>query len=199
MENGKLSPAKLFADDVIAVVEKGNLRILKLYEVKSGYRGGMEATEQIFDWIEGRLPHAEGSRLLLPDGKFFIYDPGSIDKGRVIGLNNAPRCIITAKGASHLGVDSSMQVAARLERVELELTSEQMEEKLKKEFFSEYLEEIVRKKRLVEFSNEFMDEIASKKYGLILQMNIFSNWLEKDQVILWLILSHHLRLSILKK
>ncbi|HAU1183778.1 TPA: hypothetical protein JBI17_13705 [Legionella pneumophila] len=163
MENGKLSPAKLFADDVIAVVEKGNLRILKLYEVKSGYRGGMEATEQIFDWIEGRLPHAEGSRLLLPDGKFFIYDPGSIDKGRVIGLNNAPRCIITAKGASHLGVDSSMQVAARLERVELELTSEQMEEKLKKEFFSEYLEEIARKKRLVEFSNEFMDEIASKK------------------------------------
>lgn len=34
---------------------------------------------------------------------------------------------------------------------------------MKKEFFSEYLEEIVRKKRLVEFSNEFMDEIASKK------------------------------------
>lgn len=163
MENGKLNPAKLFADDVIAVIEKGNLRILKLYEVKSGYRGGREATEQIFDWIEGRLPHAEGSRLLLPDGQHFIYDPDSLAKGRVIGLNNAPRCIITAKGASHLGVDSSMQVAARTERIELEITSEQMEEKLKKQFFSEYLEEVARKKQLAEFSEEFMDELASRK------------------------------------
>jgi hypothetical protein len=163
MENGKLNPAKLFADDIIAVIEKGNLRILKLYEVKAGYRGGMEATEQIFDWIEGRLPYAEGSRLILPDGQHFIYDPGSLAKGRVIGMNNAPRCIITAKGASHLGVDSSMQVAARTERIELDLTSKQMEEKLKREFFSEYLEEVARKKQLEEFTNEFMDELASRK------------------------------------
>ncbi|KTD23003.1 Uncharacterised protein [Legionella lansingensis] len=163
MEKGKLNPAKLFADDVIAVIEKGNLRILKLYEVKSGYRGGREATEQIFDWIEGRLPHAEGSRLLLPDGQHFTYDPRSRAKDRVIGLNNAPRCIITAKGASHLGVDSSMQVVARTERIELDITSAQMEEKLKKQFFSEYLEEVGRKKQLAEFSSEFMDELASRK------------------------------------
>ncbi|HIE3637871.1 TPA: hypothetical protein ACXLUZ_003675 [Legionella anisa] len=163
MEKGKLNPEKLFADDVIAVIEKGNLRILKLYEVKAGYRGGHEATEQIFDWIEGRLPHAEGSRLLLPNGQHFTYDPSSMGKGRVIGLNNAPRCIIIAKGASHLGVDSSMQVAARTERIELEITSAQMEEKLKKQFFTEYLEEVARKKQLADFSEEFMDELASRE------------------------------------
>lgn len=163
MEKGQLKQAKLFADDIIAVIENGNLKVLKLYEVKSGYRGGSEATEQIFDWIEGRLPHAEGSRLLLPGGQSFSYDPGSLKKGRVIGLNNAPRCIITAKGASHLGVDSSLQVAARTERIELNLSSAQLEEKLKKEFFGEYLEEVARKKQLIEFTNEFMDEVASKK------------------------------------
>jgi hypothetical protein len=163
MENGQLQQAKLFADDVIAVMEKGNLKILKLYEVKAGYRGGQEATEQIFDWIEGRLPHAEGSRLLLPNGQHFTYNPSSSSKGRVIGLNNAPRCIITAKGASHLGVDSSLQVAARTERIELEITSKQMEEKLKKQFFNEYLEEVSRKKQLADFTEEFMDELASRK------------------------------------
>ena len=68
LEDGKrVGDNLLFTDDVIAHFDKqGNLEILALFEIKAGYQGGAEATEQIFDWLEGRLTFGAGSRIIIP-------------------------------------------------------------------------------------------------------------------------------------
>jgi hypothetical protein len=130
--------ALLFSDNIIAVQRGGDLHVLMVFEVKSGFQGGAEATEQVFKWIERRVE--DGTQLVLQRGAqftrndgtvvtlerelSFLYDPGSIAAGRVIGLQNAQRTLITAAGASHLGVDSSMQIAKEVRREVLDdLTS----------------------------------------------------------------------------
>jgi hypothetical protein len=138
MEGRKLSPSRLFSDNIIAVERGGNLYIYGVFEVKAGYKGGQEATEQIFDWIERQL--TDGVELVVPRGartidasgasasvafeRVFTYRPGTTQSGRVIYLASAERHLITARGASLLGLDSAMQVAGKVRRHELEVSSE---------------------------------------------------------------------------
>jgi len=141
MEGTTLSRAQLFSDNIIAVERNGNLEVLAVFEVKSGYQGGQEATMQIFEWLERRLE--QGSELVLPRGarvmgadgaervldrpRTFRYDPTSTDRGRAVLLFSAERHIVTAQGASHLGIDSAMRVAPDVQRHALDLTSEQLD------------------------------------------------------------------------
>jgi hypothetical protein len=135
---GKLSPISEFSDNIIAVERGGNLYIYAVFEVKAGYKGGQEATEQIFDWIERKL--TDGAQLVVPRGahtidasgvsasvafeRVFTYRPGSTQSGQVVYLASAERHLITAQGASLLGLNSAMQVAAKVTRHELEVSSE---------------------------------------------------------------------------
>jgi hypothetical protein len=141
MREGGLARSVQFTDNIIAEEINGHLVIRGVFEVKSGYKGGQEATEQIFDWIEDRI--VDGSELVIPAGskildpkgvetvvkktKTFLYQPDSKAPRRVILLMSANRHKITAKGLSHLGADSSMQVAAQVIPHELEITSEQLD------------------------------------------------------------------------
>jgi hypothetical protein len=141
MEDGRLSQSLLFSDNIIAYERGGNLYVRGVFEVKSGYQGGQEATMQIFEWLERRL--TDGSQLVIPRGaklmaadgtervvrraRAFTYDPTSRGRGRVILLFSADRHLITARGAGHLGMDSAMRVATDVHRRELSLTSEQVD------------------------------------------------------------------------
>jgi hypothetical protein len=140
-EDGKLSTRRLFSDNIIAVERGGNLYVYAVFEVKSGQKGGQEATEQIFDWIEKRLE--DGVQLVVPAGartidasgkvttvaaeRVFTYRPGSREPGQIIFLAAADRHLIVAQGASHLGLDSAMRIAAPVDRHELPLTSAQID------------------------------------------------------------------------
>lgn len=132
---------KLFSDNILATMRSGNLQVRGVFEVKAGYKGGSEATTQIFEWIEGKLD--EGAQLIIPQNahiidrkrreiitqtpQFFTYSPGSSAPRRVERLASANRYIITAKGKSHLGLESSSQIAAEVNRVEMDVTSEQID------------------------------------------------------------------------
>lgn len=119
------SAALLFSDNIIGVIRGDRLQVLMVFEVKSGFQGGAEATEQVFKWIErnvedgaelvlergAQLTRADGKVVALDDALSFIYNPGTQGVPRVIGLQNAQRTLITAAGASHLGVDSSQHIA----------------------------------------------------------------------------------------
>ncbi|MDH6439436.1 hypothetical protein M2158_007977 [Streptomyces sp. SAI-144] len=142
MRDGKLSQLKLFSDNII-IVKKGNrVQVLAVFEVKAGFKGGQEATEQIFEWIEGRF--TDGSQLVLPKGSTFTsasgrpwtskrelsftWKPSDADVPTVTGLASAgERHLITARGSSALGVDSGMGVASTVTRHELSQTSAELD------------------------------------------------------------------------
>jgi hypothetical protein len=118
----QLSQPLLFSDGLIARVTGSGLstaglmfQILYVQEVKSGGHGGQEGTEQVFEWIEGRL--GDGARLVLEDGREFEYNP--VQAGGVRGLMSAPRGLVTGLGVGHLGAAGSMGVAATVDRIEL--------------------------------------------------------------------------------
>ena len=46
--------------------------------MKSGYRGGAEATEQVFEWVERRL--TEGSQVILPAGTRITGPGGRVSR-----------------------------------------------------------------------------------------------------------------------
>lgn len=133
----------LFSDDIIARFKDGNLELLAVFEVKSGYGGGQTATRQIFDWNEMRLTAGDGSKIVLPkgarltrlrDGQFVVktlkkridytYKPpatGGRAPREVKNLLAADRYILTAKGQSHLGINSSHQSVRAPVRLEIEV------------------------------------------------------------------------------
>jgi hypothetical protein len=139
MKGGKL---KLFSDNII-IVKKGNrVQVLAVFEVKAGFKGGQEATEQIFEWIEGRF--TDGSQLILPKGSTFTsaggrtwtsksdltftWKPSDPDVPTVTGLASAgERHLITARGSSALGIDSEMGVGSKVVRHELTQTSAELD------------------------------------------------------------------------
>jgi hypothetical protein len=137
----KLSPRYLFTDNIIVAQRQGRLEVLAVFEVKAGFRGGQEATEQIFEWIERRLTDGseliipKGARFLSPDGRVraatkdlsFTWHPGRGDVPVVTGLANAERHLVTARGASLLGIDSAMGVAGDVVRHELAQSSEELD------------------------------------------------------------------------
>lgn len=148
MKNGKLTAAKLFSDNII-VVKKGNqLHVLAVFEVKSGFKGGGEAAEQIFEWIEKRME--DGSELVLSKGTTFTaasadplkpgrtwtskselvytWKPADAALPTVTGLGSrAERHLITAQGSSALGVDSGLQTAAEVSEHHLAQTSAELD------------------------------------------------------------------------
>ncbi|MER7459961.1 hypothetical protein [Micromonospora sp. NPDC126480] len=141
---GKLGPPRQFTDGIIGYHGRSGFQAIIVFESKSGYRGGQEATKQTFDWVEGRLTDADGSVLVfpkgaretLPDGTTrlletelrYIYDPAAAPKRHVVGLNNARRVMITAKGKSLLGINSADQIATGVIRQEATMTAEELEQ-----------------------------------------------------------------------
>lgn len=137
---GNNSPL-LFSDNIIATLKNGNLQVRGVIEVKAGYKGGSEATTQIFDWIEKRLE--EGAQLIIPknsrvmdiagrevitqSSQIYTYFPDSSLIKRVEFLATADRYIITAKGKSYLGLESASQIAPKVSRFEMGVTSEQID------------------------------------------------------------------------
>ncbi|MEV2267787.1 hypothetical protein [Nonomuraea africana] len=130
MRDGKPSKSVLFSDNII-IVKKGNrLEVKMVFEVKAGFKGGQEATEQIFEWIEGRL--TDGSQLILPKGSTFTaadgrtwsskkelsftWKPKNPNVPTVTYLASAERCLITASGTSTLGIDSAKGVGPKVYR-----------------------------------------------------------------------------------
>jgi hypothetical protein len=100
-------------------------------ETKAGSSGGQQATEQVFDWIEGRVE--DGTRLVLPDGREFTYDPEGLLRNpdgsrppRVIFLQSAQRHLIAPAGAEALGEASSMRIARPVQRHALPATAEEI-------------------------------------------------------------------------
>jgi hypothetical protein len=147
LEDGKrVGDNLLFTDDVIAQFDKkGNLQILALFEIKAGYQGGAEATEQIFEWLERRLTFGEGSRIVIPGsasktlpGKApqpfakaleFTFRPSKPGKVKeVTGLFQADQYIVTASGTSHLGINSAQQTAPQTIRLEISRSTEPIAE-----------------------------------------------------------------------
>jgi hypothetical protein len=143
-KSGKLGPPVQCTDDIIAYQVGDNLQIVRVFEAKSGFRGGAEGTEQAFEWIEGRMTHAEGSVLVLPKGsemtladgtvrvrkieRTFVYDPGATPTHHVVGFNAAARTLITAQGKSHLGINSADQIAVTLAREDVGISAAGVEE-----------------------------------------------------------------------
>jgi hypothetical protein len=121
-------PKMLFSDDVIATLNK-HMHMSDVFEVKAGREGDAEVTEQIFEWIEGRLQ--EGSQVIIPKGSIltrigedgtviqavvskqmvFTWYPKDPSTPRVTKLASAPRHRITTRGTSALGLDSEFRVA----------------------------------------------------------------------------------------
>jgi hypothetical protein len=140
-EQGQLARSVLFTDNIIAVERGGNLHVLAVFEVKSGYEGGLEATSQIFRWIEERI--TDGSQLVIPSGarvlaadgteqvvsraRTFTYNPDRTDVPRVVNIVAADRHIVAARGSSHLGIDSPDQVGARVTRHTLDMSSAELD------------------------------------------------------------------------
>jgi len=149
IKDGKLGKSVLFSDNIVARIRDGNLEIFAVCEVKSGYKGGQEATQQVFEWLEKNFE--EGSEIIIPAGateiaadgtertlqtkRVFTYTlddpetgvPAMAGTGRVFGFKNAERHLITAKGVSHLGLNSEFGVGPRVIRHELEVTSERLD------------------------------------------------------------------------
>jgi hypothetical protein len=122
--DGTLSDPVLFTDNIIASSARGNLYVRAIFEVKAGPHGGQEATQQIHRWIERHLD--DGFVLELPDGRSFRYEPGSREPGQVVNLARAPRHLIAARGAEHLGETGSHGVAAPVRRRALPRSAEEI-------------------------------------------------------------------------
>jgi hypothetical protein len=122
--DGSVSEALLFTDNIVATQRSGNLYVHAVFEVKSGPRGGAEATSQIHRWIEEHLD--DGFEIQLSHGERFRYAPGSVGRGQVIGLARAERHVITPSGTEHLGLGSAEQVAAPTSRHALPQTADEI-------------------------------------------------------------------------
>jgi hypothetical protein len=142
--SGKLSDSVLFSDNIIAVVKGDELQVKAVFEVKSGFQGGLEAQEQIFKWNERILE--DGSEIIIPRGTKifhagegplqsvqtrmkFTYKPPLVTKKvrGVVNLTRADRHLITGFGVSHLGIGSSQQVAGKVIRHPLAFTSSELD------------------------------------------------------------------------
>ncbi len=114
-----------FTDGIIGGFNKdGDFVIKDIIEIKAGDAVANKVQKQIFDWVEDNI--TDGARIRLPDGREFDYFPTDQNVKRVIGLANAKRHVINPQGKSHLGMQSSQQIAAKLERTELPASAEEI-------------------------------------------------------------------------
>jgi hypothetical protein len=137
-----------YTDNIIAILDGNDITIKVRFEVKTGPRGGLEATEQFFDWIERQLE--EGDQLVIPKGSKYYDASGAeftvnkeiraiygdvaptqaqINKGvgKVTGMTGSDRVIIAAEGTSQLGLNSAKQTVGKVTRLELPLDSSQLD------------------------------------------------------------------------
>jgi hypothetical protein len=129
--DGTLGPPLLFSDGVIAETIGQNLVLRGLVEIKAGGTGGQAATEQVFEWNEGRIE--PGAQLLLRDGRGFAYDPARTSRNpdgtrppQAIFLLSAGRHLIAPIGAENLGEGSSMGIGPTVQRHALPATAEEI-------------------------------------------------------------------------
>ncbi len=123
----------LFTDNMIAEEIGGDLHVRNYLEVKSGPRGGAEATGQIFEWLEGHAMD-EGMGVMV-GGKKYLYDPARTlplpegFSGRIVNLQSSPKTIIAPRGAENLGRASSeaLTASSSVERVGLETSAGQLD------------------------------------------------------------------------
>lgn len=112
MGAGGPSEAKLFTDNLIGTFSGKNLTVHGKFEVKSGSRGGADATTQVFDWVEDRL--TDGSQLLIPGHAPITWHPLTGGGPEVVGLANADAFLITPQGAESYGLRSGDQTIGTL-------------------------------------------------------------------------------------
>jgi len=124
-DGANLSDAKLFTDNLIGVFRGDSLEIYGKFEVKSGPRGGAEATTQVFEWVEGRL--TRGSQVLIPGRDPFVWRGDIARPHSVTGLANAKAYIITPQGAELFGSESAMQTARQHGRYALPFTASELD------------------------------------------------------------------------
>jgi hypothetical protein len=119
----------LFSDNIIAVTGRTPegreyMKVLAVFEVKSGYEGGTTVQRQVFRWVERNVE--DGSELILPDGSKFTYKPAGAGVAEVTHLTTADRYTFIARGLSHLGVEGE-NIAGRVFRHFLPATSKEMD------------------------------------------------------------------------
>jgi hypothetical protein len=125
LPDGSRTKMLLFTDNVIASKRGQGLQLHAVFEVKSGSKGGQEATTQVFDWIEGKLDDNTQIQIQV-GGDVYVYDPKGKAPNRVIGLARADRHLIAAQGAEHLGLDSGDQIARAPQRHALPQTADEI-------------------------------------------------------------------------
>jgi len=112
MRTGGLSETKLFTDNLVGTFSGENLTVHGKFEVKSGSRGGADATTQVFDWVEDRL--TDGSQLLIPGHTPITWHPLTAGGPEVVGLAKADAFLITPKGSEFYGLQSGDQTVGTL-------------------------------------------------------------------------------------
>lgn len=129
--DGTLGAPLLFTDGLAAETIGQNLVVRGRFETKAGSTGGQAATEQFFEWNEGRLE--PGSQLHLPDGRHFTYDPEASIRNpdgsrppRVIFLLSAEHHLIAPTGSETLGEGSSMGVGVTVQRHALPASADEI-------------------------------------------------------------------------
>jgi hypothetical protein len=141
MSGNRLSRELLFSDNIMASIIDGNLVLRGIVEVKSGFRGGEQAAEQIFRWIERNI--TDGSRVVIPQGArildaagqertvtqamSFVYDPSSSARGRVVNLMRTDRHVIIPRDSGYIGIESGMHVAAGVQLHRLPQSSAELD------------------------------------------------------------------------
>jgi hypothetical protein len=136
MNNGKLGKPVETTDALIGYFQGDNLVVLGRIEVKSGSKGGYEATEQFHRNFERNIE--EGTVLEIPGKKpggkplKVAYGPTRAQRaagiGQIDGLKRSDTYIIGAKGTGHLGEGSDMQLATEHTRIfELDVTPAEIE------------------------------------------------------------------------
>lgn len=139
VKDGVLQPRKLFSDNVIAVMspDRTLLRLLKVFEVKSGGFSSSKIQEQVFDWVEDRAE--DGLVLVVEPGSKqyaradavsafteqieFTYFPSAVDTPRLTGLVSADRHLLIPKG-ENFPLPQGDSIAAKVERGYLSETTE---------------------------------------------------------------------------
>ena len=107
-----------FTDGIIGGLNKDSDFVIKdLIEIKAGSSVAKKVQKQVFEWVDDKI--TDGARIRLPDGREFDYFPSDPNVKRIIGLANARRHVINPQGKSHLGMGSSQQIAAEVQRLEL--------------------------------------------------------------------------------
>ncbi len=125
--DGSYDTPRLFSDGLIGEINNGVLKIFKVFETKSGSKGGAEARSQFFDWREGRFN--DGDKIIMTDPKTgkkveFIYDPTKKGKGRATNVMGSTPVVIVTSDALKTGSGTSQNVGQNVQLESLGISSD---------------------------------------------------------------------------